>query len=144
MKMNAPDIRNEDGSTFNSEDDPRLTKVGKFIRKASIDETPQILNILKGDMSFIGPRPDLPEDLKIYTDYQKQKLNVRPGITGYSQAFFRNSISQNEKFNNDVYYAKNISFVFDMKILLKTIKTVLKKENVYKNSEYIEVKKPGN
>jgi len=135
MKKDAPDIRNEDGSTFNSENDPRLTKIGKIIRKASIDESPQIFNIIKGDMSIIGPRPDLPEDIDLYNDYQKRKLWLRPGITGYSQAYFRNSASQEEKFNNDSYYADNLTFLFDVKIILKTIETVLKEENVYKNSD---------
>lgn len=133
MKVNAPDIRNEDGSTFNSEDDPRLTKVGKFIRKTSFDETPQLLNIIKGDMSIIGPRPDLPEDINLYNDYQRRKLQVRPGITGYSQAYFRNAVPQEEKFNNDSYYADKLTFLFDFKILFKTISAVIKKENIYKN-----------
>ncbi|GFP74214.1 sugar transferase [Clostridium fungisolvens] len=133
MKINAPDIRNEDGSTFNSEDDPRLTHIGKLMRKASIDELPQLLNVLIGDMSIIGPRPDLPEDLKLYNDFQKKRLEVKPGITGYSQAYFRNSATQEEKFNNDSFYAENITLLFDLKIVLKTIVTVLRKENVYKN-----------
>lgn len=136
MKTNSPDIRNEDGSTYNSENDPRLTKIGKIIRKTSIDELPQIINIIKGDMSFIGPRPDLPEDINLYNEYQKRKLCLRPGITGYSQAYFRNSASQEEKFNNDSYYADNLTFLFDVKIILKTIETVLKEENVYKNDDF--------
>ena len=132
MKMNAPDIRNEDGSTFNAEDDPRLTKIGKFIRKTSLDETPQLLNILRGDMSLIGPRPDLPEDIKKYSAFEKNKLSVRPGVTGYSQAYYRNSIKGKEKFKNDVYYIENISLIFDLKILLKTIFSVVLKKNVFK------------
>lgn len=106
MKVNAPDIRNEDGSTFNSENDPRLTKIGKFIRKTSLDETPQLLNVIKGDMSFIGPRPDLPSAIKKYDNVTRTKLNVRPGITGYNQAYYRNSVTTNKKFLNDVYYVK--------------------------------------
>lgn len=135
MKVDSPDIRNVDGSTFNSEDDPRLTRIGKIIRKTSLDETPQILNIIKGDMSFIGPRPDLPEDINRYNEYQRKKLKIRPGITGYSQAYFRNSASQKEKFDNDSYYAENLTLLFDIKIFLKTIYTVIKKDNVFKNSE---------
>lgn len=84
MKANAPDIRNEDGSTFNTEDDPRLTRIGRFIRKTSLDETPQILNVIKGDMSIIGPRPDLPEHMELYKGDERRKLEVRPGITGYN------------------------------------------------------------
>ena len=86
MYVNAPDIRNADGSTYNGDDDPRVTPVGRFMRKTSIDELPQILNVLKGDMSWIGPRPDPLDDLQIYTPRQRTKLQVRPGITGYSQA----------------------------------------------------------
>ncbi|MBD7938630.1 sugar transferase [Cytobacillus sp. Sa5YUA1] len=131
MKMNAPDIRNEDGSTYNSEDDPRLTMIGKFLRKTSLDETPQILNVIKGDMSLIGPRPDLPGAIFDYNDEAKKKLEVRPGITGYSQAFFRNSISQDEKFLNDAYYVSKLSFTFDLQILVKTIISVIKRKNIY-------------
>lgn len=132
MKMNAPDLRNEDGSTFNAEDDPRLTKIGKFIRKTSLDETPQLLNIIKGDMSIIGPRPDLPEMNEIYTLEEKNKLTVRPGITGFSQAYYRNSVNQAEKLEQDVYYAKNVSFRLDIKIFFKTIQTVVLRQNVFK------------
>jgi lipopolysaccharide/colanic/teichoic acid biosynthesis glycosyltransferase len=131
MYVNAPDIRNSDGSTYNGDDDPRVTKIGKFIRKTSIDEFPQFINVLIGDMSVIGPRPDPPDDMDIYTEEQKTKLRVRPGITGYNQAYFRNSIVQNEKFANDVYYANNISFMFDIRIFVKTIMSVLKRDNVY-------------
>lgn len=133
MNENAPDLRNEDGSTFNSDNDPRLLSIGKFIRKYSIDELPQIINVLKGDMSLIGPRPDLPDAIHIYTEQQKKKLNVRPGITGYSQAYYRNSISANEKFNNDIYYVDNFSFCLDIKIMLKTISSILLHRNIYSN-----------
>ena len=104
MKINAPDIRNEDGSTFNSEDDPRLTKIGKLIRKTSLDEIPQILNIIKGDMSIIGPRPDLPEHMRLYEGNEARKLEVRPGLTGYNQAYFRNTIPWKDRIKNDIYY----------------------------------------
>ena len=130
MKVNAPDVRLKDGSTYNGDDDPRVTKLGKFIRKTSLDEIPQILNVLKGDMSLIGPRPDPLDWLDKYKEEEKVFLNVRPGITGYNQAYFRNSADAQEKIDNDVYYAKNISFVLDVKIIFKTIKTVLFRENV--------------
>lgn len=133
MKVNAPDLRNDDGSTFSSNNDTRITHVGKFIRKTSIDELPQVINVIKGDMSFVGPRPDTVEALNIYEGNQIKKLDVRPGITGYNQAYFRNSISQKEKFENDLYYVNNISFLFDIKIILKTIQSVLIRENI--NSE---------
>ena len=137
MKVNAPDIRNADGSTYNGDDDPRVTKIGRFMRRTSIDEIPQLLNVLLGDMSLIGPQPDPPDDMEIYTDRQKTKLAVRPGITGYNQAYFRNSVEQNEKFENDVYYKEHVSFLLDVKILLKTIVTVLKRDNVYNNASNV-------
>ena len=139
MKVNAPDIRLADGSTYNGEDDPRVTKIGKFLRKTSIDEIPQILNIFVGHMSIIGPRPD-PEDwLDKYTDEQRIFLKVRPGITGYSQAYFRNEADGQEKIKNDVYYAINCSFWLDVKIFFKTIATVFKEENTYKDTTNEEV-----
>lgn len=131
MKVNAPDIRNEDGSTFNSEADPRLTRIGKFLRKTSLDETPQILNVIKGDMSIVGPRPDLPDALHVYNSFTKRKLEVKPGITGYNQAFFRNSVQPDHKFGNDVYYVDNMSFVLDIRIIAKTVGSVSKKNNVF-------------
>lgn len=130
MKENAPDIRLKDGSTYNGDDDPRVTKLGRFLRKTSLDEIPQILNVLKGDMSWIGPRPDPLDWLDKYNEEERVFLNVRPGITGYNQAYYRNSANAQEKINNDVYYAKNISFALDVKIIFKTIKTVLFRENV--------------
>lgn len=139
MMVNAPDIRNEDGSTYNGDDDPRVTKVGRFMRKTSIDELPQFVNVLLGDMSLIGPRPDPLDDMERYTEQQKKKLIVRPGITGYNQAYFRNSVEQNEKFEHDVYYAENISFFLDIKIFFKTIATILKRDNVYNDASGLNV-----
>ncbi len=130
MKENAPDIRLKDGSTYNGDDDPRVTKLGRFLRKTSLDEIPQILNVLKGDMSWIGPRPDPLDWLDKYKEEERVFLNVRPGITGYNQAYYRNSADAQEKIDNDVYYAKKISFALDVKIIFKTIKTVLFRENV--------------
>ena len=121
MKVNAPDIRLKDGSTYNGDDDPRVTKLGKFLRKTSLDEIPQILNVLKGDMSLIGPRPDPLDWLDKYKEEEKVFLDVKPGITGYNQAYFRNSADAQEKINNDVYYAKNISFWLDVKIILMAL-----------------------
>lgn len=131
MYVDAPDLRNEDGSTFNSDNDSRVTKVGKLLRRTSLDELPQIINILKGEMSFIGPRPDLPGAINDYMDDDIKKLNVRPGITGYNQAYFRNSVTQDEKFRNDVYYVENLSLILDIKIIFRTIYTVIKKEHVF-------------
>lgn len=134
MKLNAPDIRNNDGSTFNSEDDPRLIKIGKFIRKSSIDEIPQVLNVLKGDMSLIGPRPDLPEHYDMYTEEEKGKLAIRPGLSGYNQAYYRNTIPWKQRIKNDLYYIDKLSFMFDIKIIFKTIFSILSKKNVYIDS----------
>ncbi|MEW9109062.1 MAG: sugar transferase [Cytobacillus gottheilii] len=131
MKMNAPDLRNEDGSTFNAEDDPRLTKIGKFIRKTSLDETPQLLNIIKGDMSIIGPRPDLPEHHDLYEDNEERKLEIRPGVTGYNQAYYRNTVPWKERIQNDIYYIDHLSWWLDIKIFFKTAISVLKREDVF-------------
>ena len=141
MKENAPDIRLEDGSTYNGEDDPRVTRFGKFARKTSIDELPQILNVLKGDMSFIGPRPDSAFYIDNYTDEERVILQVRPGLTGYNQAINRNSVGTKEKLQNDIYYVKNMSLLFDIKIVFLTIKTVLFSKNVYRNDNNTEESK---
>lgn len=134
MYVDAPDIRNADGATYNGANDPRVTKIGKFMRATSIDELPQVLNILNGTMSLIGPRPDPPDDMLIYTERQKEKLKVRPGLTGYNQAYFRNSVEQNEKFEHDLYYAEHVSFWLDTKIFFKTIDTVLSHKSVYNDA----------
>ena len=130
MKVNAPDIRLEDGSTFNGDDDPRVTNVGKFLRKTSLDEIPQFLNVLVGQMSLIGIRPDPLDWLEKYNEHERVILTVKPGITGYNQAYFRNSVDGMAKLKNDVYYAEHISFWLDVKIFFKTIKTVLFRENI--------------
>lgn len=135
MKVNAPDLRNPDGSTFNSENDPRVTAIGRFIRKTSIDELPQMLNVLIGDMSFVGPRPTLYSNKYAGLDeITKKRYNVRPGITGYTQAYFRNSIGQDEKFRYDVWYVDNISFLLDIKIILQTFSSVLKQKDIFVNA----------
>ena len=135
MYVNAPDIRLVDGSTYNGEDDPRVTPIGRFMRKSSIDELPQILNVLSGHMSLIGPRPDPPDWLERYPEDIKVFLTVRPGITGYNQAYFRNSADGEEKMQNDAYYARHISMWLDIKIFFKTIATVVMAENTYKDTE---------
>ena len=136
MYVNSPNLRNADGSTFNSDKDPRVTKIGRFMRKTTVDELPQILNVLIGDMSFIGPRPTLATiPYEQLPEINKRRLVVRPGITGYAQAYYRNSITQQEKFQHDCYYAENISFAMDVKVLLQTVKSVLKRENIYVSTE---------
>lgn len=131
MKKNAPDLRNEDGSTFNAENDPRLTKIGKLLRKTSLDETPQLLNVIKGDMSVIGPRPDLPEHFELYESNEKRKLEIKSGVTGYNQAYFRNTIPWKERIQNDIYYIDHISLSLDIKIFLKTIVSVLNRRDLF-------------
>jgi len=134
MYVNAPDIRLADGSTYNGEDDPRVTKVGKFMGATSIDELPQILNILNEKIRLIGPRPDPPDWLDKYPEDIRVFLSVRPGLTGYSQAYFRNGADGEQKMKNDAYYAKHVSFIFDVKIFFKTITTVLGHEGTYKDT----------
>lgn len=132
MKVNAPDLRNPDGSTFNSENDPRVTQIGRFIRKTSIDELPQLLNVLKGDMSLVGPRPTLySNDYSTFEKQTKKRYEVLPGITGYTQAYFRNSIGQEEKFRHDAWYVENISFLLDVKVIFKTFFSVLKQKDIF-------------
>lgn len=132
MKIDAPDIRNADGSTYNADNDPRLTRIGRILRKTSIDELPQMINVLKGDMSIVGPRPTLTGmPLSEYDYLRKKRITVRPGITGYSQAYFRNSITPEEKFTYDCYYVDNISFLLDLKIIIKTAVSILRQEKVF-------------
>lgn len=131
MMLNAPDLRNSDGSTFNAEDDPRLTKIGRFIRKTSIDELPQLINVLKGDMSFVGPRPDLPEHLQQYQGNEARKLEVRPGITGYNQAYYRNTIPWKERIQHDIYYIDHLTLWMDIKVVFRTVMSILKRETVF-------------
>lgn len=136
MYVNSPDIKIADGSTYNSANDPRVTKIGKFMRKTSVDELPQIINVLIGDMSFIGPRPTLVtmpyEELP---EINKKRLQMRPGVTGYAQAYYRNSISKQKKYEYDCFYIDNASFILDIKIILQTIKSVLMQENIYVTTE---------
>ena len=136
MYVNSPDLRNKDGSTYNGAEDTRVTPIGRVLRKTSLDEVPQVFNVLFGTMSVVGPRPNLlPDSFDELPQIQKDRVKVRPGITGYSQAYFRNSISPEQKFINDVYYTNNISFLFDLKIMRKTISSVLHKENIYIKQE---------
>ena len=111
-------------------DEKRLTKLGQFVRKTSLDEIPQLLNVLVGDMSLIGPRPLLPEYLPLYNAVQKRRHEVRPGITGWAQVNGRNAISWEQKFEYDVWYVDHISFYWDVQIILKTVKKVFVREGI--------------
>lgn len=139
MYVNSPNLLNPDGSTFNGDRDPRVTPIGRFMRKTSLDEFPQFLNILIGDMSFIGPRPKYINPVRDYNNLEgdiKTCFTVKPGVTGYAQAYFRNSITNDEKLHWDAYYAENISFMMDVKIILKTVKSVLFRENINTEQSY--------
>ena len=135
MKTNAPMIINDDGSTYNSAKDDRVTKIGRFIRETSLDEIPQILNVLKGDMSIVGPRASTPFDdgSHDFLPDEIDKVKVKPGITGYTQAYYRNNASVRDKRLMDAWYANNYSLWLDIKILFRTVYTVLKHENLYTN-----------
>lgn len=111
-------------------DDNRLTPVGKFVRKTSLDEIPQLINVIKGDMSLIGPRPLLVKYLPLYSEFQKRRHEVRPGITGWAQVNGRNAISWDEKFKYDVWYVDHQSLILDVKIFLRTLKKVVKSEGI--------------
>lgn len=134
------DARDKNGMLL--PDVERLTGIGKLVRKTSIDEIPQLINVLKGDMSIIGPRPLLPQYLELYNPRQKKRHDVKPGITGWAQVNGRNAISWTQKFEYDVWYVENVSFWLDMKILLRTIKKVLVSEGI--NTQNMATTEPFN
>ncbi len=139
MYVNSPDLKNPDGSTFNSDNDLRVTPIGRIMRKTSLDEFPQFLNILLGHMSFVGPRPKLynPErKLEDMDENRRKSYSVKPGVTGYAQAYYRNSITQDEKFKWDAYYADNVSFWMDIKILWQTVVSVIGRKNINTEQSY--------
>ena len=125
-------------------DAERMTKIGNFVRKTSVDELPQLLNVLKGDMSLIGPRPLLPEYLPLYNQEQKKRHMVKPGITGWAQVHGRNAISWSAKFKFDVYYVEHLSFWLDLKIVFLTIKKVLVREGISSETSTTMEKFKGN
>lgn len=130
MIHNAPELRNPDGSAYTGEDDPRLTRIGRFFRRTSLDELPQIFNVLSGEMSLVGPRPDQVDQIRFYTGTEKRKLNVSPGITGLAQISGRNNISWDRRKALDVEYVDRQSFWLDLTILAKTIPYVLLRRDV--------------
>lgn len=135
MKVNAPDLVMEDGSTYNGADDPRMTRVGAFMRKTSLDEMPQFLNVLKGDMSVVGPRPDLRRETELYVGDEHLKLTVKPGVTGYAAVYGRNSLPWHDRLALDVEYVRTMSFPLDVKIFFKTFSAVFKQEGVFVEDE---------
>ena len=122
--------RDENGALL--PDEQRLTKVGKFVRSTSIDELPQLINVLKGDMALIGPRPLVPKYLPLYSEEQARRHEVRPGISGWAQCHGRNSISWTEKFKLDVWYVDHCTLLTDLKVIFITIKKVIKREDIAK------------
>ena len=135
MRVNAPDLVMEDGSTYNGADDPRMTKIGAFMRRTSLDEIPQFLNVLKGDMSVVGPRPDLRRETELYEGDEGEKLTVKPGITGYAAVYGRNSLPWHDRLALDVYYVRNVTFALDVKVFFRTFATVFKQEGIYVEEE---------
>lgn len=123
------DDKDDDGNLF--PESQRLTSIGKFLRKTSLDELPQLWNIIKGEMSLIGPRPLLPRYLPRYNDKQKHRHDIRPGLTGWAQVNGRNTLSWEQKFEYDLWYVENVSLLVDVKILCLSFKKVLQKEGVY-------------
>lgn len=120
-----------EGAMFKIKNDPRVTKIGKFIRKTSIDELPQLWNVVKGEMSLVGPRPPLEREVKEYTNYDKQRLYVKPGCTGLWQISGRNEVGFHEMVNLDIKYIKHLGIWNDVKIIIKTIKIILKPNGAY-------------
>ncbi|MDI5895611.1 sugar transferase [Flavobacterium algoritolerans] len=127
------DKKDKNGNLLSDAD--RLTKVGQFVRKTSLDEIPQLINVLKGDMSLIGPRPLLPQYLELYSDFQNRRHEVRPGITGWAQVNGRNAISWEKKFEYDVWYVDQLSFLLDIKIILLTLKKVFIREGISQDGQ---------
>lgn len=136
------DKKDENGNLLS--DEQRMTLIGTFVRKTSLDEIPQMINVLKGDMSLIGPRPLLVQYLQLYNDEQKKRHLVRPGITGWAQVNGRNAISWQKKFELDVWYVENQSFLLDIQIFFKTIKSILISEGINQAGQATAVAFNGN
>ena len=136
------DKKDENGNLLPDAD--RLTKIGSFVRKASLDEIPQLLNVIKGDMALVGPRPLLPQYLELYNDFQRRRNEVKPGITGWAQVNGRNSISWEKKFEYDVWYVDNVSFLLDIKILILTVLKVVKSEGINEQGQATSEEFKGN
>lgn len=136
------DKRDSSGNLLS--DELRLTKIGAFVRKTSLDEIPQLINVIKGEMSLIGPRPLLPEYLNLYNDFQVRRNEVKPGITGWAQVNGRNTISWEQKFEYDVWYVDHLNFMLDIKILLMTVKKVFMSEGITQSGHVTSDEFKGN
>ncbi len=131
MYVGTPDLRNPDGSTFNAAQDARVTSIGAWLRRTSLDELPQLWNVLRGDMSLVGPRPDLVDQLRYYDAADRQRFNVRPGITGLAQVSGRNSLTWKERRTIDLEYIGSQSLVLDVRILWRTLASLMHSRNVF-------------
>jgi lipopolysaccharide/colanic/teichoic acid biosynthesis glycosyltransferase len=131
MYRNAADLRYPDGSTFNAPDDPRVTRVGRWLRSSSLDELPQLINVIRGEMSLIGPRPDLPDALNHYRAGDDLRLQVKPGITGWAQIHGRNSLALERRRDLDIEYVQKRSLWMDMRIIVYTIPLVMLGHGIY-------------
>jgi lipopolysaccharide/colanic/teichoic acid biosynthesis glycosyltransferase len=131
MQHNAPVVRNADGSNFVGDKDPRLTRIGRFLRTYTLDEIPQLLNVLRGDMSVVGPRPDPVEVLALYDDFMKRRLEAKPGMASLSLVHGRNALPWRKRIELEVYYIEHRSLKFDLEIFLKGIVLVLLRKGVY-------------
>jgi lipopolysaccharide/colanic/teichoic acid biosynthesis glycosyltransferase len=136
MRDGAPPVRNADGSAFVGAGDPRLTRAGRFLRDSTLDEIPQLVNVLKGDMSLVGPRPDLLEQLELYDDLMRRKLEVKPGMASLSLVHGRNSLAWYKRAELDVYYVDHRSLLLDAKVFLMALLMVLLRRGVYYPVDY--------
>jgi undecaprenyl phosphate N,N'-diacetylbacillosamine 1-phosphate transferase len=131
MRVGAPDRRNSDGSTYSAPDDTRVTPLGRFLRATSLDELAQLVNVVRGDMSLVGPRPELLDQLLFYSESDKRRLLVRPGITGLAQLSGRNSLAWRERRQLDLEYVERRSLRLDLSILFRTLPYVLRRRGIY-------------
>nr|WP_328701035.1 sugar transferase [Aquibacillus kalidii] len=131
LKASLMDINEAEGPVFKIKEDPRITKIGRFIRKTSIDELPQLFNVLKGDMSLVGPRPPLPDEVDQYSAYEKQRLKVKPGLTCYWQVSGRSNIGFNEWMELDLQYIRERNFIVDIKLICKTVLVLFGSKDAY-------------
>ena len=131
MHVGAPDTRNVDGSTYSGDDDPRITRIGRLLRRTSLDELPQLWNVLKGEMSLVGPRPELPDQIRYYSEADRRRLQVQPGITGLAQVSGRNALAWEQRRALDIQYVDSMNLRTDVLLLLRTIPGVLSARGVF-------------
>lgn len=144
LKYRTMTVDAEKSGYYTAENDPRITRAGNFLRKTSLDELPQLFNILKGEMSVIGPRPTLPYQVEQYDDFQNRRLEVKPGVTGWAQVNGRNTLSWPERIKHDVWYVDNYSFLLDMRILYRTFFVWLRGEGLYAEKEKFKLSDDDN